>query len=55
MSLKKSLKIGQAALEYFILFSVIAVLTILSVSTLFPNVQNTLQGFSDSAAGELSK
>ena len=44
MSFKKSFKRGQAALEYFILFSMIAMLTILSLSTLHPKVKESLQG-----------
>lgn len=44
MDLKKYLIRGQAALEYFILFSVIALLTLLSLSSFFPKVQEAIQG-----------
>jgi len=37
-------KKGQASLEYFIIFAVLALLTILSLSSLFPQLQNALQG-----------
>lgn len=46
MGLKKNLKLGQASLEYFILFAVIAILTILSFASFFPNLQATIQGTS---------
>jgi len=35
---------GQASLEYFILFAIIAVLTILSFSSFFPKVKEAIQG-----------
>lgn len=50
---------GQASLEYFLLFSVIIVLTILSMTSFFPKVQailqgtNTQTGFFEKAAGRL--
>ncbi len=49
MTFIKSLKInkskkGQASLEYFIIFSVVALLVILSFSSFLPVIQRTLQG-----------
>lgn len=45
MTLKKYLRNrGQASLEYFILFAFIAVLTIISFSSVFPNVKNSIFG-----------
>ena len=49
MAFKKYLKRGQASLEYFILFSIIIILTILALNALSPDsflfkVQNTIQG-----------
>ena len=38
------LKKGQASLEYFIIFAIIAVLTILSFSTFLPKVKEAIQG-----------
>ena len=35
---------GQASLEYFIIFSIIALLTIISLTTFLPVVQSALQG-----------
>jgi Flp pilus assembly pilin Flp len=40
------LKKAQAAVEYFIIFAIIAVLTILSFSTFLPKVKEALQGSS---------
>jgi len=37
---------GQASLEYFILFAIIAVLTILSFSSFLPKVKEAIQGTS---------
>ncbi|MDD2679211.1 MAG: hypothetical protein PHO03_00195 [Candidatus Omnitrophica bacterium] len=37
---------GQASLEYFIIFAIIAVLTILSFSTFLPKVKEAIQGSS---------
>jgi|GEM_PF-2106188 len=46
MSFKKYLKIkiGQSTLEYFILFSIIAGLSILSLSSFYPKVRAAIQG-----------
>lgn len=46
MSLKKYLKtkIGQSTLEYFILFSIIAGLSLLSITTFYPRVRAAIQG-----------
>lgn len=44
MILKKSLKSGQASLEYFLIFAAILGLTLLSASTFFPAVRRTIQG-----------
>ncbi|MCX5703994.1 MAG: hypothetical protein NT066_05865 [Candidatus Omnitrophica bacterium] len=44
MSLKKSLKTGQVSLEYFILFSIVAGLSFLSISTFYPRVRQAIQG-----------
>ncbi|MCX5695856.1 MAG: hypothetical protein NTW18_04225 [Candidatus Omnitrophica bacterium] len=38
---------GQAAVEYFILFAIIACLTILSFSTFLPKVKEAIQGSSE--------
>lgn len=35
---------GQSAIEYFVIFSVIALLTILSFSSFFPRIQEAMQG-----------
>lgn len=48
------LKTGQASLEYFILFAIIAVITILSFSTFLPKVKEAIQG-SDNKAGFFQK
>lgn len=55
MNLKKNSKTGQASLEYFILFSVITLLTLLSLSSFFPKVQATGEGFFQSAVQRLIK
>jgi len=49
MTFIKSLKTpkrekAQASLEYFVLFSMMAILTILSLSAFFPKLQRVLQG-----------
>lgn len=45
MTLKKFLKNkGQASLEYVILFSIIAVLTIVSLSTFYPKMKASMVG-----------
>ncbi len=50
MILKKSLKTkhklisGQAALEYFILFSAMLAIGLVSVSTFLPKLRETIQG-----------
>lgn len=44
MSLKNNLKIGQAALEYVIIFSAIALLTILSLTQFDKRVTDAIQG-----------
>ncbi|MBL7152050.1 MAG: hypothetical protein ISS89_05660 [Candidatus Omnitrophica bacterium] len=49
---------GQASLEYFIIFSVIALLTILSLSSFFPRIQQAMQGeagYFQKAAEEIIK
>ncbi|MFH0762561.1 MAG: hypothetical protein V1925_01580 [Candidatus Omnitrophota bacterium] len=49
---------AQSTVEYFILFSVITLLTILSLSTFFPRIQEALQGkdgYFQKAAGEITK
>lgn len=44
MSLEKRLKTkGQAALEYFILFAIIAGITLLSLTTFLPAVKNSAE------------
>lgn len=53
MTFKKNLRIqssckGQATLEYFILIAVIALLTILSLTTFHTNIANLTQGEVDS-------
>lgn len=40
---------GQATMEYFILFTVLAVLTIIGGSTFFSQVSNTMDNFTESA------
>lgn len=52
------LKKGQAALEYFIIFTIIAVLTILSFSTFLPKVKEAIQGsggFFQNAARQITQ
>lgn len=49
MSLKKNLKRGQASLEYFIIFGLVVVLSILALNPLDPNsflskAQEAMQG-----------
>lgn len=44
MSFKKCLKTGQASLEYFILFSIVAGLSLLSLSSFYPKVREAIQG-----------
>jgi len=52
---------GQAAVEYFILFAIIACLTVLSFSTFLPKVKEAIQGSSEKeglfqkAATEITK
>jgi hypothetical protein len=43
MILKKSLIMGQATFEYFILFSVIIALSLVSLSAFFPRVREIVQ------------
>lgn len=52
MSLKKNLKIGQASLEYFIVFAIVAVITILSFSSFLPEVRKAILGANNTTAGE---
>jgi Flp pilus assembly pilin Flp len=56
--LMADLKKGQAALEYFIIFTIIAVLTILSFSTFLPKVKEAIQGsggFFQNAARQITQ
>lgn len=60
MSLKKFLKMtlkkkAQASLEYFIIFSVIAGLTLLSLSSFLPKVKTTGEEFFKKAAERIIK
>ncbi len=49
LGLIMKVKKGQAAIEYFILFTIIAVITILSFSTFLPKVKEAIQGSNESA------
>ena len=42
LSVKYSILKGQSVLEYFILFAVIGVLGIVSLSTFFPKIRDTV-------------
>lgn len=58
MAFRKILKIrgkkkGQASLEYFILFAVIALLTLISLSSFLPKVRNAGEDFFNKAAGKI--
>jgi hypothetical protein len=54
MSLKNNLRIGQASSEYFIIFAVIAGLTLLSAATFLPQVRDAAEGLFNKAAGRIS-
>ena len=57
MALKKySMEASQATLEYFLIFGVVIVLTLISVSPFFPRIVNSIQGpggFVEKANGRL--
>jgi len=53
MSLKNNLRIGQASLEYFIIFAVIAGLTLLSAATFLPQVRDAAEDLFNKAAGRI--
>jgi len=53
MSLKNNLRIGQASLEYFIIFAVIAGLTLISAGTFLPQVRDAAEGLFKKAAGRI--
>lgn len=44
---------SQAILEYFILFTIIALLTIIGVSTFFPKVQGSLNAMQSAAVDSI--
>jgi hypothetical protein len=45
MTFKKHLGMGgQATLEYFLIFSIVIALTLVSVSFFIPSIKNSLQG-----------
>lgn len=46
MILKKFLERGQAVFEYFLIFTGIIAFTLLSLSTFFPRIRDTVQGTS---------
>lgn len=48
-------KAGQATMEYFILFTVLAVLTIIGGSTFFSQVSNTMDNFTVSAVNTMEQ
>jgi len=54
MNLKKNLK-AQASLEYFIIFALLASLTILSLSSFWPKVRGTSQNLFSEAVGRILK
>lgn len=49
MSLKNNFKIGQASLEYFILFAMLALITILSLSKFHQDLKGGQQALLNSA------
>jgi hypothetical protein len=56
MSLKKILKRGekgQVIIEYFILFALIAAISIVSVSAIVSKTQETTEGFTNKAVHKL--
>jgi hypothetical protein len=53
MSLKKNLRRGQAALEYFILFAVIGGLTLIGVSTFLTQARNSAYGLLNTATEQI--
>jgi len=55
MSLKKSLRknIAQSTVEYLILFAIIAVLTLLSITEVFPRLKSAGEGYFTKAVNAL--
>jgi len=45
---------GQVTVEYFILFAIVAVLTLIGLSTFDNNVENSVQEFFDAAAAKIA-
>lgn len=52
---RRSRTSGQAMIEYAILFAVIAVLTVIGVTTFDDSVKTALQGFFNAAANKIAK
>lgn len=46
---------AQAVLEYFILFSIIILITLISLSTFFPQVKKAGEEFFQTAVGRITK
>jgi len=46
-------KLGQVILEYFILFTIIAVLTVIGISTLYRRIQASFSNVQDAAIGRI--
>jgi hypothetical protein len=55
MSFKKNLKSGQAAIEYFVLFALLAALTIISAGKLLPQARMSGQQLSANAIDKIVK
>lgn len=45
------IRTGQASLEFFILFAVVAVMTIISISSFFSSIQTSNEGLFQKAVG----
>ena len=55
MTHKKMQRKGQVTLEYFLIFAVLAVLTIVSVATFDDAVKTALQDLFNAAANKIAK
>ncbi len=54
-SVHKSDARGQVVLEYFILFTVVALLTVIGLTRVDDDVRDSLQGFFDSATHRIAQ
>ena len=48
-------KLGQVIIEYFILFTIIAVLTVIGVSTFFPRIQESFSEIQKTAIDNITQ